>query len=356
MGFAHVHSIATEVPEHVVDEAVVREHLAEWLGDDASLHGTVLDLMHGTRVRTRRFAFTPRELLDERGLEWMNREYAARLLPLAERACARAMEAAGIGPGDVDLILSTSCTGFMIPALDAHLANRMGFRRDLKRLPVTELGCAAGAAGLARAADYLRAYPGERVLLLTAELTSATFQLRDHSKGNLVASMLFGDGVAAAVLGGAPGPRGGPLIRASASAWFPDTLGLMGFDLKATGFQLILSPRIPAVVKREVRPFLDRLLEREGLTRDDLSFFVLHPGGTRVLEALEETLAISRADVQHCWDVLARHGNLSSAMVLFILEELWRTRPPAPGSLGALAAFGPGFGAEASLLGWEAAP
>jgi alkylresorcinol/alkylpyrone synthase len=243
----------------------------------------------------------------------------------------------------------------MIPPLDAHLANRMEFRGDLKRLPITELGCAGGAAALARATDYLRAYPTHRVLVLTAELTSATFQLKDHSKGNLVASMLFGDGIAAAVMGGKPGPKGGPSVRSSSSAWFPDTLGLMGFDLKASGFHLILSPRIPAVVKREVQPFLARMLQGEQLTREDLSFFVLHPGGTRVLEALEETLSIPRADVQHCWDTLANYGNLSSSMVMFILDELWRTKTPKPGSLGVLAAFGPAFGAEASLLGWEAA-
>ena len=351
----HIHSIATELPEHLVDERVVREHLVEWLGDEPQLHGVVLDLMHGTRVKTRRFAFSPRELLDDRGLEWMNREYAARVVPLAERAAARALADAGIGPRDVDLVLSTSCTGFMIPALDAHLANRMGFRDDVKRLPITELGCAAGAAAMARAADYLRAYPAHRVLVIAAELTSATFQMKDFSKGNLVASMLFGDGVAVMVMGGRPGPQGGPCVLESRSAWFPDTLGLMGFDLKPTGFHLVLSPRIPAVVKREVRPFVDRLLESQRLRREDLSFFVLHPGGTRVLEALEDTLAIARADVQHCWDVLANVGNLSSAMVMFILDELWRTKRPPAGAHGVLAAFGPAFGAEASLLRWEEA-
>src|SRR5687768_15995576 len=132
---AHVHSIATEVPPNVIDEAVVREHMVEWLGDAPELHAAVLDLMHGTRVKRRHFAFTPRELLADKGLEWMNREYAARILPMAERACARALEAAQCTAKDIDIIISTSCTGFMIPPLDAHLANRMGFRSDLKRLP-----------------------------------------------------------------------------------------------------------------------------------------------------------------------------------------------------------------------------
>src|SRR5207248_3327487 len=156
----------------------------------------------------------------------------------------------------------------------------------LKRLPITELGCAAGAAALGHAGDYLRAYPDRTVLVLAAELTSATFQLKDLSKANLVASLLFGDGVAATVVSGRVPRRRSPHLLGSKSVWFPDSTDLMGFELRATGFHLILSPRIPAVV-------------------------------------------------------------------IFVLEELWRNQEPAPGALGVLAAFGPAFGAEASLLGWD---
>lgn len=350
---AFIHSIGTAVPDHVIDETVVRAHLDEWLGDKCELGPAVLDLMHGTRVERRHFAFTPRELLEARGLDWMNEQYAARVVPLAETAARRALESAGAEPADVDLVITTSCTGFMIPPLDAHLANRMGMKRDLKRLPVTELGCAAGAAAIARAADYLRAYPDQTVLVIAAELPSATFQLKDLSKGNLVASLLFADGVAAMVLRGTPRDGGGPFVESSASTWFPDTLDVMGFDLRSTGFHLVLSPRIPGIVKREVRPFLDRWLGSQGLSRADLSWFALHPGGRKVLENLETTLEIPREQVAASWEVLRTFGNLSSATVLFILDELWRTAPPKPGTRGLLAAFGPAFGAEASLLGWS---
>lgn len=350
---ARIHSIATAVPATVVDSEVFRTHMPKWLAKSPGLAPLALDVLGGMRIDKRHYAFTPDELLADHGFEWMNREYGKRIVPLAEDASRRALAAAGVEAKDIDLVITTSCTGFMIPPLDAHLANRLAMKPSLKRLPVTELGCAAGAAALARAADYLRAYPDANVLVVTAELTSATFQLKDHSKSNLIASMLFGDGVAAAVLSARPHRESGPTILASGSTWFADTLDLMGFDLRESGFQLILSPRIPAVVKREVRPFVDRLLAAEGMSRADLDWFVLHPGGRKVLENLEETLEIPPEKTKHCWDSLRNYGNLSSSMVMFILDELWRTAPPRKNTHGVLAAFGPAFGAEASLLEWE---
>ena len=351
---AWIHAIATAVPPHEVTEETVRSHAEAWLGPDPAMHAAVGDLIRAIRVERRRFAFTPEELLANHGLQWMNREYSARILPLAEDATRRALDAAGMTPRDVDLIVTTSCTGFTIPALDAHLANRLSMRQDLRRLPITELGCSAGAAGLGYAADHLRAHPDHTVLLLTAELTSATFQVKDLSKSNLVASLLFGDGVAATVISGRAPKRPSPRIVGSRSAWFPDTTGLMGFDLSHAGFHLVLSPKIPAVVKREVAPFVGQLLADHGRRREDLSFFVLHPGGRKVLEGLEQTLEVPREATHASWEVLRTRGNLSSAMVIFVLDEMWRTREPKPGSLGVLAAFGPAFGAEASLLEWAA--
>ena len=350
---ARIHSIATALPPNVIDTEVFRSYMPRWLEKAPGLVPIALDVLEGMRIDKRHYAFSPDELLANHGLEWMNREYGKRVVPLAEDASRRALAAAGLEAKDIDLIITTSCTGFMIPPLDAHLANRLGMSPSLKRLPVTELGCAAGAAALARAADYLRAYPDANVLVVTAELTSATFQLQDHSKSNLIASMLFGDGIAAAVLSNRPHAKSGPTILASGSAWFADTLDLMGFDLRQTGFHLILSPRIPAVVKREVRPFVDRLLAAEGKRREDLSWFVLHPGGRKVLENLESTLEVPSEKTKHCWESLRKHGNLSSSMVIFILDELWRTAPPEKDTLGMLAAFGPAFGAEASLMQWE---
>ena len=354
---AWIHSIATAVPEPVVTEETVLAYLGPWLKGSAELEGFVRDLIGAQKVERRHMAFTPEELLADHGLEWMNREYARRLVPLAETASREALAKAGLLPTDVDLVLSTSCTGFMIPPLDAHLANRMGMRGDLKRLPITELGCAGGAAAVARAADLIAGNPDLTILCISAELPSATFQARDLSRSNLVASLLFGDGVAAFVMSGREPrrrhPSGHPRVLASRSALFPDSMGLMGFDLKASGFHLILSPRIPAVVKREVRPVVDALLGASGASRADLSFFVLHPGGRKVLECLEETLEVSRAQAASSWRTLADYGNLSSAMVIFILRDLWESGPPPAGARGLLAAFGPGFGAEVSLLGWQ---
>lgn len=350
---SYVHSIATAVPSHVITEETVRSHADAWLGTGSPLKDAVIDLMHGMRVDRRHFAFSPEELLANKGLGWMNREYGTRVVALSEDASRRAIAAAGLEPKDIDLVLSTSCTGFMIPALDAHLVNRIGLRRDVVRMPFTELGCAGGAAAMGRAAEWLQGRPDANVLVLAAELTSATFQLRDLSKANILASLLFGDGVAAMVMSGRRPARGGPFVMESASTLFPDSLDLMGFDLRETGFHLVLSPRIPGVVRREVRPFVDTMLARSGHTRADLSWFVLHPGGRKVLESLEETLEVTREAVKPSWEVLRQYGNLSSATVLFILDELMRTQPPEAGQIGLLTAFGPAFGAEASLLGWD---
>lgn len=350
---SYVHSIATAVPSNVITEETVRGHADAWLGKDSPMKDGVIDLMHGMRVDRRHFAFSPEELLANKGLGWMNREFGTRVVALSEDACRRAIAAAGLEPKDIDMVLSTSCTGFMIPALDAHLVNRIGLRRDVVRMPFTELGCAGGAAAMGRAAEWLQGRPDANVLVLAAELTSATFQLRDLSKANIVASLLFGDGVAAMVMSGRRPERGGPFVMDAASTVFPDSLDMMGFDLRESGFHLVLSPRIPGVVRREVRPFVDTMLARTGYTRGDLSWFVLHPGGRKVLESLEETLEVTRQAVKPSWEVLRQYGNLSSATVLFILDELMRTQPPEHGALGLLTAFGPAFGAEASLLGWD---
>jgi len=250
----------------------------------------------------------------------------------------------------VDLLITVSCTGVMIPSLDAHLANDLGFRPDLRRLPITELGCAAGASALARAADYVRAWPGATVLVVAVELPSLTFQRQDTSQANLISSILFGDGAAAVLVTGrdAHGPR----IVESESFLFPRTLGAMGFDLGSDGFHIVLSRDVPELIRAEVRGLLDRFLTRVGLRRDELSVFILHPGGRKLLAFIEEELALSPADTECSWHVLREYGNQSSASVLFVLHEWLARRTAPPGSHGLLAAFGPGFSADLLLLNW----
>jgi alkylresorcinol/alkylpyrone synthase len=240
----------------------------------------------------------------------------------------------------------------MIPSLDAYLANTLGFSPHVKRLPVTELGCAAGGVALARAFDYLQAFPHHTVLVVAVELPSLTFQFKDLSPANVVSSALFGDGAAAIVLSGKSVP-GQPRILATESTLFPQTTEVMGFDLRDSGFHIVLSAEIPELVCAEVPQLAARFLGAQELTVSDISHFLLHPGGRRVLEGLVECLGITSEQATVSKTILRDYGNLSSASVLYILDRFLKTEQTRSGDLGLLLAFGPGFSAEALLLRWE---
>ncbi len=278
--------------------------------------------------------------------------YRQQTRTLGEQVAQECLEQAGMDPGAVDLIITTSCTGFMIPSLDAYLINTLGFSSHIKRLPVTELGCAAGAAALARAFDYLQAFPHHTVLVIAVELPSLTFQVRDLSAANVVSSALFGDGAAAVLLRG-EAVAGRPQILATESTLLPQTTELMGFDLRDSGLHIVLSAEIPQVVCAEVPSLVEGFLGRQGLTIKDLTHFLLHPGGRRVLEGLVQCLGLSSDQTRVSQAVLRDYGNLSSAAVLFILDHFLTTGCPQFGDLGLLLAFGPGFSVEALLLRWQ---
>ncbi len=266
------------------------------------------------------------------------------------------MAAAGIRAEDVGVFFSTTVTGVAAPSLDALLVTRLGLSPHVKRVPLFGLGCLAGAAGIARAVDYVRAFPGEAALLLSVELCSLTLQRTDLSIPNLISSGLFGDGAACAVVVGdeiaARLPDPGPRILATRSVFYPDTEHVMGWAVSEAGFRVVLSSDVPVVARERIPADVDAFLASQGLTRRDVTSWVCHPGGPRVLEALEAGLGLTREDLALTWKSLREVGNLSSSSVLMVLRDTLRTRRPPRGSLGLLLAMGPGFCSELVLLRW----
>jgi alkylresorcinol/alkylpyrone synthase len=262
------------------------------------------------------------------------------------------LEKARIGPGSIDRFISTSCTGFMIPSLDAVLAHRLGMKQRLSRLPITEHGCAAGAVALAEACAHLKAYPDHRVLVLSVELASLTFLRDDLSPENIIASGLFGDGAAAVVL--TTEPRAGrPEIVTVESQLFPGSADLMGFKLTDAGLKLILSRDIPDAIQEHAVPALHDFLARNGLTPARVRHWLLHPGGRKIVESFERALGLGQNGLVRSREILRRRGNLSSTTVLCMLHDLLAEGGTKAGDLGVLVAFGPGFGAEMLLLRWQ---
>lgn len=310
----------------------------------------MMAIVDNAQVHKRYSIFPIEYTVEPRALSKTNQEYMEHAVKLGRQAAEECLRRADVRPDEVDLIITVSCTGFMIPSLDAHLINLMGFRSNVRRMPFTELGCAAGAMALGRAADYLKAHPGGNVLIISVELPSLTFQRKDISQANLISSILFGDGAAAVLVSGKA--QKGPKILVSETYTFPDSLGAMGFDLRDSGFHILLSKDVPEMIGAKIRGLMEGFLERQGRKMEDIKGWILHPGGARLLGNVEKELGLCKCDTAPSWDVLAQVGNLSSATILFILQEWLEKRPLKPDEYAVAAAFGPGFSAEFLLLQW----
>jgi alkylresorcinol/alkylpyrone synthase len=289
------------------------------------------------------------------GFTEANAAYVEVAIELGERAVRSALDAAHIRPDEVDAIVAVSSTGVAVPTIDATICSHLGFRQDVKRIPLFGLGCVAGAAGLARVHDYLRGYPDHVAVLLSVELCSLTLQRDDMSIPALIGVCLFGDGAAAVVATGAdrapshghPGPR----VIATRSRLFPGTADVMGWNVSSSGFQLVMSRDVPKMAEHHLGDELDRFLADHGLTTADISTWVCHPGGPKVLEAIQGAVGMPPHALRHSWQSMRENGNISSASVLDVLDRTAAERP-APGSLGVMLAMGPGFSFELLLMSW----
>lgn len=347
---------ATAFPLHYFEQQQVVDALKAYWGRDAQ-SSTVLERLHSrTGVEGRYFSRTLGEypVLDTWGKT--NGVWIEVAEQLGEQAIGCLLKQTNLTPDQVSALFFVSVTGISSPSIDARLVNRMKLSPHIKRNPIFGLGCVAGAAGLARAADYVRAYPDQVAVLLSVELCSLTWQRDDMSVANLISAGLFGDGAAAVLVAGdrvqLPGAVQGPRIVASHQVFYPDTEYVMGWDISEKGFNIVLSPDVPKVVRENLGRDVDQFLAMHDLTRADIGSWIMHTGGPKVLEASAEALGLQDTDLQVSWDALRRVGNLSSASVLVVLDEVMKHRRPAPGTRSVLAAMGPGFCAEMLLLEW----
>jgi alkylresorcinol/alkylpyrone synthase len=344
---AFITHVGTAVPRHAIEQDAVAGVVARTFGLDAERTASVRGLFDRARVRRRHSVVPLEQVGDPRSLSESMPLYRRHGLELALSAASSCLEQASLAARDIDFIITSSCTGVSLPSLATLLVGPLGLRSDVRRLPLTELGCAGGASALAHAHAHLRAFPEARVLVVAVELPSLTFRGDDPSPENLVASALFGDGAAAVLLQGSAAKTGVEIL-ATHTGLLPASLDDMGFDLRDSGFYVVLSKNVPRIIADATPPVVRQFLERHQLSLEELEFFVLHPGGRRVLEALEHSLALKPAHTAASWNVLADYGNQSSASVLFVLRETLGRGVPR--GYGLLAAFGPGITVELALL------
>ena len=323
----------------------VRDFGAKFFARNVPGLGRLLDVYENAAIGEG-YCCLPRSWYEEseHGFEEKNRLYLENALALLKGATVECLAAGNTDPSDIDLIVTVSTTGIATPSLDARLMTELPFRRDVQRLPIFGLGCAGGVLGLARAAACARASPGSRVLFLVVELCTLTFRGRDRSAKNLVATALFRDGAAAALLT-EDGP--GPAISAWGEYTWPDSLDVMGWDVADDGLGVVFSRSIPDLVRKKMRGATEEFLAPEGLGLGDIDSFVCHPGGAKVLDALEEAFDLPAGGLEHSRAVLRDYGNMSAATVLFVLDRVLRDGTPQRHLLSSL---GPGFSAAFLLL------
>ena len=345
---ARLNGLATAVPDYVLRQEDALPAAARLFSKQAKTMSPerLARIFGNTAIETRNTCQPLEWYLQPHDFSERNGLYLQHAGVLLQQAATEAIADAGLTPADIDIIVTISSTGIATPSLDAVLVDRMPFRRDVQRLPVFGLGCAGGVQGLSRAAALARGQPGARVLLLVVELCSLTLRHGDRSKSNIIATALFGDGAAGAVISTT---GTGPAITAWGEHTWPDTLDVMGWDAGNDGLRVIFSRDIPTIVERDFHLALDEFLDRHGLQRQQINHFLAHPGGAKVLDALEGVFGLPPGGLVEAREVMRRHGNMSAVTVLFVLQEL-RLSGQAPNRRMLLTSMGPGFTAAFALM------
>ena len=349
-------AVGSALGAHRYPQAQITEAFGAIVVPDLAQRGVLRRFHAATGVRTRHLALSLPEYAALDGFTASNDAFLRVGVDLAEVAVVQALEGAGLSAADVDVIMTVTVTGIGAPSIDARLVPRLGLRDDVKRVPIFGLGCVAGAAGIARLHDHLVGHPDDVAVLLSVELCSLTVQKDDASTPNLVASGLFGDGATAVVLVGERRAEAmgiiGPTVVATRSRFYPDTERVMGWDIGGSGFRIVLSASVADVVEAHLGQDVKEFLTDHGLDRTDVTHWVAHPGGPKVLDAMQRALHLTPAALAMTWASLADIGNLSSGSVLHVLRDTMAAHPVGSGAPALLLAMGPGFCAELVLLRW----
>ncbi len=347
--------VTTAVPRHKLEQIAVKHFAQNIFGANAE---RLLPVFDNALIDSRYFVSDMEWFAREHSFTEANDLFIQASLDLTQQAVVALADRCSISTEDFDVIFFVSTTGLSTPSIDARLFNRISLNPHIKRIPIWGLGCAGGAGGIARAFDYLKAYPNHRGLVVSVELCSLAFQINDRRKSNIIATALFGDGAAACLVVGDDVPisengMSHPSIVGSLSTIYPETLDVMGWRITSSGFEIVLSKDIPTIVTSLVKENVDELLTTHNVRAGDVHHYIAHPGGAKVMEAYTEALDLKNGDLGHSFAVLREYGNMSSTTVFFILERYLRKTKQQSGEYGLVSALGPGFSSELVLLKWD---
>jgi len=346
-----IKTVSKLLPQYSRKTGEIIPYLRGWLeGQDERFVKKVIKIFENAGVEERYSVMSPEEVFAPSSFEERNDIYVREGIKLAGACLRQTLDKAGWTPADLDYIITVSCTGIMIPSLDAYLINMLGLRRDIVRLPVTEMGCAAGVSGMIYAKNFLQANPGKRAAVIAYESPTATFQLNDYSMVNVVSAAIFGDG-AACVLLSSHADDEGPEIIAEEMYHFYDAEQLMGFKLVNSGLQMVLNVAVPETIETNFPDIIHPFLAKHGLTIAEVDHLIFHPGGKKIVQLVEGLFGSLGKHIDDTKEVLRLYGNMSSATVLYVLER-YMERKTAAGDIGLMLSFGPGFSAQRILLKW----
>ena len=346
-----IKAVAKQLPPYTRNTQEIMPYVEMWLsGQEDRFRRKALKIFRNAGVDRRYSIIDGDDMFARMSFEERNDIYAEKTIELAEQSLGKALEKANWNAHDIDFLITVSCTGIMIPSVDAFLINNLKMRQDVVRLPVTEMGCAAGVSGIIYAKNFLKANPGKRAAVIAVESPMATFQVDDFSMVNIVSAAIFGDGAACVLLSSHENDEG-PEILGEEMYHFFDAEEMMGFKLKNTGLHMVLDQSVPEKISAHFPKIVHPFLEKHNTKIEEVDHLIFHPGGKKIVQTVEDLFGSLGKNINDTKEVLRLYGNMSSATILYVLERFMDMKIPT-GDKGLMLSFGPGFSAQRVLLQW----